>query len=122
QLWAKQYSSYNDIALSGNTLYLTDYRGYVSAVDRRTGDKIWTNEELSYRNLTGVAIANQYLVVGDGEGYLHWIDRDNGKFVAQQKIDSDGLYSAPVVTETHLYLQSRSGKLVAIEKPSINVE
>ncbi|MGB5446444.1 MAG: outer membrane protein assembly factor BamB, partial [Psychromonas sp.] len=42
QLWAKQYSSYNDIALSGNTLYLTDYRGYVSAVDRRTGDKIWT--------------------------------------------------------------------------------
>ncbi|HEY5716067.1 MAG TPA: outer membrane protein assembly factor BamB [Psychromonas sp.] len=122
ELWSRPYSGYSDITLSGNTLYLTDYRGYVYAVDRRSGDQIWVNEQLSYRNVTGVTVANQYIVVGDGEGYLHWMDRDSGEFVAQQQIDSKGLYKAPLATETHLYLQSRGGKLVAIEKPSINVE
>ncbi|WP_372880165.1 outer membrane protein assembly factor BamB [Psychromonas sp.] len=122
ELWSRQYSGYNDMTLSGNSLYLTDYRGHVYAVDRRSGDDIWANEQLSYRNLTAVTVANQYIVVGDGEGYLHWMERESGEFVAQQKIDSQGLYKAPLATQTHLYLQSRGGKLVAIEKPSINVE
>jgi outer membrane protein assembly factor BamB len=79
------------------------------------------NNQLAYRNVTGVAIANQYIVVGDGEGYLHWLNRDNGAFVAQQELDSDGLYMQPITTDSYLYLQTRSGKLIAIEKPSLNV-
>lgn len=122
QLWSSEYSGFNNITLSGNSLYLTDYRGWVYAVDRRSGTQIWVNKQLSYRNVTAVTVANEYLVVGDEEGYLHWLDRDTGQFVAQQEIDSNGLYKEPVATGTHLYLQSRSGKLVAIEKPSINVE
>jgi len=120
QLWERKYSGYNDIALSGSTLYLSDYRGYLYAVDRNTGDEVWANKQLSYRNLTGVAIANQYIVVGDGEGFLHWVDRDSGEFVAQQDLDSDGLYMQPFESHSYLYLQTRSGKLIAIEKPSIN--
>jgi outer membrane protein assembly factor BamB len=120
QLWERKYSGYSDIALSGSTLYLSDYRGYLFAIDRTTGNEIWVNKQLTYRNVTGVSIANQYIVVGDGEGYLHWIDRDNGQFVAQQYLDSDGLYMQPFESYSYLYLQTRSGKLFAIEKPSIN--
>lgn len=120
QLWERKYSGYSDIALSGSTLYLSDYRGYLYAVDRNDGDEIWSNKQLAYRNLTGVSVANQYIVVGDGEGYLHWISRDSGEFVAQQKLDSDGLYMQPFESRQYLYLQTRSGKLIAIEKPSIN--
>lgn len=120
QLWQRKYSGYSDMALSGTTLYLTDYRGYLYAVDRNTGDEIWSNKQLAYRNVTGVSIANQYIVVGDGEGYLHWVDRDSGKFVAQQELDSDGIYMQPFESYSYLYLQTRSGKLIAIEKPSIN--
>ncbi|WP_022942032.1 outer membrane protein assembly factor BamB [Psychromonas hadalis] len=120
QLWEKKYSGYSDIALSGRTLYLSDYRGYLFAIDRNNGEEIWVNKQLAYRNVTGVAIANQYIVVGDGEGYLHWIDRNNGEFVAQQELDSDGLYMQPFESASYLYLQTRSGKLIAIEKPSIN--
>ena len=120
QLWEKKYSGYSDIALSGSSLYLADARGYLFAVDRNDGSEIWSNKQLSYRNLTGISVANQYIVVGDGEGYLHWIDRDSGEFVAQQAIDTAGLYMHPFEAQQYLYLQSRSGKLVAIEKPSIN--
>ncbi|KPU83432.1 membrane biogenesis protein, partial [Psychromonas sp. PRT-SC03] len=120
QLWSKKYSGYNDIALSGKTLYLTDQRGYIFAVDSDTGEQLWVNKKLSYRNLTGVSIANQFIVVGDAEGYLHWMSRDDGHFVALQLIDSNGLYSEPYETNNYLFLQTRSGKIVAIEKPLFN--
>ena len=51
------------------------------------GRQTWVNKELSYRNVTGVTVANQYIVVGDAEGYLHWLDRESGQFVAQQALD-----------------------------------
>lgn len=120
QLWERNYSGFSDLALSGSTLYLSDYRGYLYAVDRNNGDEIWSNKQLAYRNVTGVSVANQYIVVGDGEGYLHWVDRDTGQFVAQQELDSDGLYMQPFEARQYLYLQTRSGDLIAIEKPSIN--
>ncbi|MCK5817989.1 MAG: outer membrane protein assembly factor BamB [Psychromonas sp.] len=120
QLWSQPYSGYNNIAASGETLYITDHRGYIYALDQMTGKKIWENKQLSYRNVTSIAVANQYIVIGDAEGYLYWINRDDGKFVAQQKLDSDGLYIAPIVTENYLYLQTRSGDLIAIEKPSLS--
>lgn len=122
QLWSQEFAGYNDITLAGNHIYLTDYRSYVYAVNRSDGKKLWENKQLSYRYVTGPTIANEFLVVGDAEGYLHWIDRASGAFVAQQKLDSDGLYQAPVASATHLYLQTRSGKLIAIEKPIINVQ
>ena len=122
QLWTRKYAGFSDIALSGNTIYLSDYRGFVFAVDRSSGEELWVNDQLSYRNVTGVTVANEYIVVGDGEGYLHWLNRDDGNFVAQQKLDSNGLYMQPFATDSYLYLQTRSGKLIAIEKPSLNVE
>jgi outer membrane protein assembly factor BamB len=117
QLWSKPYSGFNNIVASGETLYITDHRGYIYALDQTTGKKIWENKQLSYRNVTSIAVANQYIVIGDGEGYLYWINRDNGQFVAQQKLDSDGLYIAALATEDYLYVQTRSGDLIAIEKP-----
>lgn len=122
QQWARKYSGFKHVAVAGNDIFLTDYRGYVFAIDRKDGEQRWVNKELSYRNVTGASVVNQFIVVGDAEGYLHWIDRDSGVFVAQQYLDSDGLYVDPVVTNTHFYLQTRSGKVIAIEKPILNVE
>lgn len=119
QLWSKPYSGFNNIVASGDTLYMTDHRGYIYALDQTTGKKIWENKQLSYRNVTSIAVANQYIVIGDAEGYLYWINRDNGKFVAQQKLDSDGLYIAAVATQDYLYVQTRGGDLFAIEKPAL---
>jgi outer membrane protein assembly factor BamB len=122
ELWSKKYSGFNNLVVSGQDIYLTDYRGYLFAVNRDDGEQRWVNKELAYRNLTGVTVANEYIVVGDEEGYLHWVDRETGVFVAQQELDTDGIYKEPVATSTHLYLQTRSGKVIAIKKPILNLE
>lgn len=121
-IWSKKYSGFNDIVVAGNDIFLIDYRSHIFAIDRHNGEQHWANTSLLYRNVTGATIANDFIVVGDAEGYLHWIDRESGEFVAQQKLDSKGLYKEPIESTTHLYLQTRSGKLIAIEKPILNVE
>ena len=56
-------------------------------------------------------------MVGDFDGYLHFIDLSDGKIVGRILIDNDGLYSRPVVADGKLYVQGRSGKVAAISLP-----
>lgn len=116
-LWERQYSSYRQLAVSGNTLFLTDVKGHVYAVDRQSGSEKWSQLSLTNRSVTGPAVAGNYVVVGDFEGYLHWIDQTTGEIVARHEVDSSGLNTAPTVHEDVIYVQSRDGDLQAIKIP-----
>ncbi|NQZ82163.1 MAG: outer membrane protein assembly factor BamB [Colwellia sp.] len=116
-LWKRQYSSYRELAISGNNIYLTDVKGHVYAIDRLNGLEKWSQLALTNRNVTGPAAVGNYVVVGDFEGYLHWLDRDTGEIVARHVVDSSGLHSTPTVANDVLYVQSRDGDLQAIKTP-----
>lgn len=67
--------------------------------------------------MTAPVILGDYVVVGDVEGYLYWLDRTDGTIKAMQQLDSSGLYAAPLVEGDTLYVQSRDGKLYALKRP-----
>lgn len=116
-LWQRQYSSFRQISISGNTLYLTDVKGYVYAVDRHNGLELWSQLALKNRGVTGPIAQGKYVVVGDFEGYLHWLDQSTGDIVARHKVDSSGIYATPTQENGVLYSQSRDGDLEAITIP-----
>ena len=116
-LWKRQYSSYRQLSVSGNTLFLTDVNGHIYAVDRHNGLERWSQLSLTNRGVTGPAALNNYVVVGDFEGYLHWLDQESGEIVARHQVDSSGIHSTPTVAKDILYVQSRDGDLQAIKTP-----
>jgi outer membrane protein assembly factor BamB len=116
-IWTRKYSSFNELASAGLNLFLVDDHSRIYAVDRRNGLELWSNSELANRGLTSPAIIGDYLVVGDFEGYLHFIDRTSGKLVGRIEIDSDGLYSQPLVVGDKIYVQGRSGMVAAVTLP-----
>ena len=118
-LWKRQYSSYRQIAIYRNTLFLTNVRGHVYAIDRINGIERWSNLSLTNRNVTGPAIIDDYVVVGDFEGYLHWLNQETGEIVARHEVDSSGIHSTPTVINNVLYSQSRDGDLQAIATPEM---
>lgn len=120
-LWKRQYSSYRQISIYRNTIFLTNLRGHVYAIDRLNGIERWSNLALTNRGVTGPAVIDNYVVVGDFEGYLHWLDQENGEIVARHEVDSSGIHSTPTVVDNVLYSQSRDGDLQAIETPEIVV-
>jgi len=116
-LWQRQYSSYREITISGNNLFLTDIKGHVYAIDRNNGLELWSQLSFTNRGVTGPAAIANYIVVGDFEGYLHWLDQATGEIVARHQVDSSGIYTTPVVANGVLYSQSRDGDLEAITIP-----
>ncbi|TVP12337.1 outer membrane protein assembly factor BamB [Shewanella sp. KCT] len=116
-VWSRKYSSFNELASAGLNLYLVDDHGRVYAVDKRNGLESWSNSELTNRELTSPVVFKDYLVVGDFEGYLHFIDRASGKLVGRVEVDSSGLFSQPLVIDDKIYVQSRGGKVARITLP-----
>ncbi|RKF15523.1 outer membrane protein assembly factor BamB [Alginatibacterium sediminis] len=114
--WRRAYSAFRDLSISGDDLFVVDAADVLYSVAANNGIERWSQQQFGYRGLTPAAVDYQYVVVGDSEGYLYWIDRDSGVIVSQKQIDDAGLYTAPVVGSENMYVQTRSGKLIAFER------
>ncbi|MGL5948670.1 MAG: outer membrane protein assembly factor BamB [Aeromonas sp.] len=116
EVWKRKYSGASDMALSGSVILLTDSQSHLYAVDRRTGQELWANTQLSHRGVTAPVLVGESVVVADSEGYVYWLDRTNGQIARLERVDRSGFYTAPVVNDDVLYLQSRDGSLYAIAR------
>jgi outer membrane protein assembly factor BamB len=118
-LWKRQYSSYRQIAVYRNDIFITTTMGHIYALNRLNGIERWSNLELTNRGVTGPAVVDKYIVVGDFEGYLHWLDQETGEIVSRHEVDGSGIHSTPTVVDDILYTQSRDGDLQVIITPNI---
>ena len=66
------------------------------------------------RTVSGPGVVGTYVVVGDYEGYLHWLARDDGRMLARVRVDSDGIGAAPLVVGDKVYVYGNGGELVAL--------
>ncbi|MGB2078423.1 MAG: outer membrane protein assembly factor BamB [Vibrio sp.] len=116
-MWKRPYSSALDLASDGSDVFVVTDKDRVAAVDMRSGTELWSNKKLEYRQLTAPTVINNYVVVGDTEGYLHWMDPYSGDFVAQQLIEKDGIAVPPLVLSDGYVVVTRDGsvKKMAIE-------
>ena len=78
-LWSREFSGYQPMAIDAEALYLADEFGDLWSVDRRTGSAYWKQDALHARGLTAPALLGDHLAVADFEGYLHWIDKSDGR-------------------------------------------
>jgi outer membrane protein assembly factor BamB len=115
-LWKREIGSVHDMIVDGGRIYLVDQDDRVVALNTEGGVTIWRQSDLLHRNLTSPVLYNGYLVVGDSEGYLHWINTDDGRFVAQQNVDSSGFQTEPVVASDKLLIQAKGGEVYAFTR------
>ncbi len=51
------------------------------------------------------------MVVGDFEGFVHFLSREDGQIVARMKTDGSAVSAAPVVAGQTLVVQTRDGDI-----------
>ena len=112
-LWFKDISSATGLTVERTLLAVSESNGDLWLLDRRNGSTIWKVDQLTNRGLTRPAFYGDLVVVGDKEGYLHWVDTESGNFVARQKIQKKGFAAAPLSVGTTLYVLTQKGELVA---------
>jgi outer membrane protein assembly factor BamB len=116
-MWKRTYSSATDMATDGSRIYLVTDKDHLVAVDARSGTELWSNDQLEYRQLSAPVLVNNHVVVGDSEGYLHWLDRSSGEFIAQQLVNDSGFAVGPTVTPDGYVIITRNGD---VKKLTIN--
>ncbi len=117
-LWEREMSSASGIAVAPNdAVYVSDDQSYLWSIADGSGDSLWRQTLLLRRRITAPVIAGEYVVVGDFEGYLHWVARSDGRFVARQRLNKDPIRSQPIVHDGVLYVMTTGGKLSAIRIP-----
>lgn len=86
-IWMRDMSSYTGVVADDNQLYLSDADGKLWALDMRTGATLWRQDTLAGRDISAPAVLGDTVIVGDGDGYLHWLSISDGELLAQQKLN-----------------------------------
>ena len=112
-LWTRDISSYAGLCTDESAIYITDDDSEIWALDRFTGNSIWKQDKLQARAATGPDIIGNMVVVGDMEGYLHWLDKKTGNIVGRNRMSKNMIIAAPVSADDKLYSYASDGTLGA---------
>ena len=115
-VWRKEMGSTHSFVVDSQQLFVVDQNDNVRAVSKNGGTILWTQAGLLHRQLTDPVIYENYIVVGDFEGYLYWLDKDNGEIVAKTQVSSSGLISKPLVVDNKIVVQAKNGDIYAFTK------
>lgn len=134
-VWTRDLSVYNNIKVDAFRVYVAAADSRIWALDRKNGATLWKQDALLRRNISGPALFNDQLVVGDFNGYLHWMSRSDGKMLSRARFgeqvttdnradDSDDYFdthlskvhnilSVPIIFNNVMYAANRYGDLHA---------
>ncbi len=112
-LWSNDLSSYAGFSADEQYLYVADEDSRVLALDRFTGVAAWKRDSLRFRAVTAPAVVGEQVVLGDLEGYLHWLDKKSGAFSARERLCRSPIIVKPIVVGRMVYAYCSDGGLAA---------
>ncbi len=112
-LWTHALSSYTGVAVATTQVFVIDADSVVSGLDLRTGAPNWKQEALKYRWLSEAAANDDYVVVGDLEGYVHWLAASDGKLAARARLSKREIRAQPLLVGDTVYVEDVDGVIGA---------
>jgi outer membrane protein assembly factor BamB len=112
-LWSHPFSTFDSLATNANAIFAVNDESQVWSFDRSTGTDMWKNDALKYRWATGPAVQGNYVVVGDMEGYVHWLQTGDGALAARQRLSKKAIRAQPLVVGDVVYVEDVEGHIGA---------
>ena len=112
-MWSRNAPGSQSIGADDRVVVAGDSSDRLSGWRQGTGELLWTNEKLLFRGLSGVLVAGRTAVVGDAQGFVHFLDREDGQPLLRLSTDGSGVVGAPVVQGATLLVVTRAGGLYA---------
>ncbi|MCX7192577.1 MAG: outer membrane protein assembly factor BamB [Proteobacteria bacterium] len=113
-LWNRDVESDKGLFILRKQLYVSDSRGIVMALDKDSGSTVWKNDQLLLRDTSAPYADDHFVVIGDYQGFLHGLSREDGHFAARIKLDGSAIQNAPVEMDNGMLVQTRSGGVYSL--------
>ena len=114
-VWGRELSSMSGVAMDAGFLYVADDHGAVYAFDKERGVNLWKQDKLRDRRVSAPLGLGSRLAVGDLQGYVHLINRDDGAFAARAATDGSAIRAPMLALEQGLVVQTSGGHLYAFK-------
>lgn len=112
--WTRDLSSEVGVAVDQRFVFAADDKGSLLAFNRDGGASAWKNDKLSYRRLSTPVSYGRAVAVGDYQGYVHFLSREDGSFLARAATDGSAIVGTPLVAGSNLIFQTQNGTVTAI--------
>lgn len=110
--WARETSSHTGLAMDSRLILVTDDKDAITAYDRMSGRAIWRQDKLARRTVSAPLSLGAVVIVGDGEGFVHVLAADDGRFLARTKVDA-AVRVAPLDIGPGFAVQTARGSVIA---------
>ena len=114
QIWTREMSTLSGVAFDPRYAFVSDDKGAVHALDRGNGRSIWKQDRLAYRRLSLPLPLGTEVAVGDLQGYVHFLARESGAFLARAATDGSAIRAAPIKLPDGFLVQTQNGGLYAL--------
>ncbi|MDA8109255.1 MAG: outer membrane protein assembly factor BamB [Betaproteobacteria bacterium] len=115
QLWSREMSTVTGVSVDGRDAFVSDDKGAVYAFELASGRSLWKQDKLANRQLSLPLPLGSEIAVGDLQGYVHFLARESGAFVARVATDGSPIRAAPVRLPGRGFLvQTQGGGLYAL--------
>ena len=114
-VWSRDISSYAGLNADDGKVFVSHAAGSIYSLDYTSGKTFWRQAALANRKITAPVPMGSLIAVGDFEGYVHFLNRDDGAFAARVKTDNAAIMPQMIAIGTNqLLAQTRDGGLYAI--------
>ena len=110
-LWTQPADGFVGLHGDAQSVYGVEADGTLLAWRRSSGENFWRMDKLRYRKLSQPWVAAEYVVVGDDEGRLHFLSREDGATLARVPTDGSALAAPPLQVDDMLVVVTRKGTL-----------
>lgn len=110
-LWSQPANGATGLAGDERAVFGAETDGRIRAWERASGKALWTSERLRWRQLSGPLLLGRSVVVGDANGSVHLLSREDGAPLNRLSTDGSAITATPVVAGQTLIVATRAGGL-----------
>ncbi|HRQ58470.1 MAG TPA: outer membrane protein assembly factor BamB, partial [Azoarcus taiwanensis] len=116
-IWSREFSSAVGMDRDTRLVFITDAGDAVHALDAFSGSSVWKQDAMTRRKVSRPVALDDFVAVGDMDGYVHLLHRETGRFAARTRADSSAIVAGPqrLPGQQRFVVQTRDGSLVAYE-------
>jgi outer membrane protein assembly factor BamB len=114
-VWGRELSSLSGVDMDARQLYVTDDHAAVYAYDRERGVNLWKQDKLRDRRTSTPLVLDRWVAVGDYQGYVHLLNREDGAFVGRVATDGGAIRGPMLALDRGFIVQTANGGVYAFK-------
>ena len=113
-LWKRDLVSVKQAAVDAEHVFVTTRDSAVVCLDRIGGISLWKQDAFKLRGLTSPLVMQGHVVLGDYEGYVHFLNPDSGDVVGRVSAAGDAIVAPLVANGGTIFALTADADVVAI--------